>query len=214
LGSIETFSRFQKQVPITEYDDIASYIEAARHGQPAQLTRARPVFYAMTSGTTGPAKYIPVTEASRHAKARLMRLWLSGLFRDHPTIPDGIVLQPASPEVEAYAPNGTPLEEAIADDAGPRRPSLADQRRARWPARPAGGQPAVDRHAGRNGDPRSEPRGSVRLVLRSVRHLRWPSEDYRRHLEDHRHAFGFLSPGDRVTGWITGLGRQEWDVRP
>jgi 2-keto-4-pentenoate hydratase/2-oxohepta-3-ene-1,7-dioic acid hydratase in catechol pathway len=53
----------------------------------------------------------------------------------------------------------------------------------------------------------------VLLVLRSVRHLRWPSEDYRRHLEHHRHAFGFLSPGDRVSGWITGLGRQEWEVR-
>ncbi|HXT99973.1 MAG TPA: GH3 auxin-responsive promoter family protein, partial [Polyangia bacterium] len=108
FASIETFSRFQKQVPITEYDDIAPYVEAARHGQVAQLTRARPVFYAMTSGTTGPAKYIPVTEASRHAKARLMRLWLSGLLRDHPTIAQGVVLQPASPEVEAYAPDGTP----------------------------------------------------------------------------------------------------------
>jgi 2-keto-4-pentenoate hydratase/2-oxohepta-3-ene-1,7-dioic acid hydratase in catechol pathway len=51
------------------------------------------------------------------------------------------------------------------------------------------------------------------LVLRSLRYLRWPSEDYRRHLEEHRHAFGFLSPGDRVRGWITGLGRQEWQVR-
>jgi hypothetical protein len=51
------------------------------------------------------------------------------------------------------------------------------------------------------------------LVLRSLRYLRWPSEDYRRHLEEHRHAFGFLSPGDRVSGWITGLGRQEWLVR-
>ena len=61
---------------------------------------------------------------------------------------------------------------------------------------------------------RAPSRGDqVRLVLRSVRHLRWPSEDYRRHLEDHRHAFGFLSPGDRVSGWITGLGRQEWEVR-
>jgi 2-keto-4-pentenoate hydratase/2-oxohepta-3-ene-1,7-dioic acid hydratase in catechol pathway len=50
------------------------------------------------------------------------------------------------------------------------------------------------------------------LVLRSLRYLRWPSEDYRRHLEDHRHAFGFLAPGDRVSGWITGLGRQEWQV--
>jgi hypothetical protein len=106
--SIETFSRFQKQVPITEYDDIAPYVEASRHGHPAQLTRARPVFYGMTSGTTGPAKYIPVTEASRHAKSRLMRLWLSGVLRDHPSIVDGVILQPASPEVEEYAPDGTP----------------------------------------------------------------------------------------------------------
>ena len=108
FASIETFSRFQKQVPITDYDDIAPLVEASLHGRPAQLTSARPVFYAMTSGTTGPAKYIPVTEASRHAKARLMRLWLSGLLRDHPTIAQGVVLQPASPEVEAYAPDGTP----------------------------------------------------------------------------------------------------------
>jgi hypothetical protein len=66
--SIDSFSRFQKQVPITEYEDIEPFIEASRRGHPAQLTRARPVFYAMTSGTTGPSKYIPVTEASRHAK--------------------------------------------------------------------------------------------------------------------------------------------------
>jgi 2-keto-4-pentenoate hydratase/2-oxohepta-3-ene-1,7-dioic acid hydratase in catechol pathway len=52
----------------------------------------------------------------------------------------------------------------------------------------------------------------VRLGLRSLRYLRWPSDDYRRHLEEHRHAFGFLAPGDRVTGWITGLGRQAWEV--
>lgn len=52
----------------------------------------------------------------------------------------------------------------------------------------------------------------VSLVLRSIRHLRWPSESYRRHLESHHRAFGFLSPGDRVSGWITGLGRQEWEV--
>ena len=109
FASIDSFSGFQKQAPITEYDDIESYVEASLHGQPAQLTRARPVFYALTSGTTGPAKYIPVTEESRHAKSRLMRLWLSGLFRDHPAILDGKVLQVASPEVEQHAPDGTPI---------------------------------------------------------------------------------------------------------
>ena len=108
FASVETFSGFQKQVPITDYDDIEPYVDASLRGEPAQLTRARPVFYAMTSGTTGPAKYIPVTEASRHAKARLMRLWLSALLRDHPTIAGGAVLQVASPEVENRAPDGTP----------------------------------------------------------------------------------------------------------
>jgi hypothetical protein len=53
----------------------------------------------------------------------------------------------------------------------------------------------------------------ARLVFRCLRYLHWPSDGYRRHLEDHRHVFGFLSPGDRVSGWITGLGRQEWEVR-
>lgn len=51
------------------------------------------------------------------------------------------------------------------------------------------------------------------LLVRCLRYLRWPSEDYRRHLHEHRHAFGFLSPGDRVSGWITGLGCQDWAVR-
>jgi 2-keto-4-pentenoate hydratase/2-oxohepta-3-ene-1,7-dioic acid hydratase in catechol pathway len=51
------------------------------------------------------------------------------------------------------------------------------------------------------------------LLLQSMRYLRWPSESYRHHLERHHRAFGFLSLGDRVSGWITGLGRQEWEVR-
>jgi 2-keto-4-pentenoate hydratase/2-oxohepta-3-ene-1,7-dioic acid hydratase in catechol pathway len=59
------------------------------------------------------------------------------------------------------------------------------------------------------------PRASDKaaLLVRSLRHLRRPSSSYRRHLEDHRHAFGFLAPGDRVSGWITGLGRQDWQVQ-
>ena len=51
------------------------------------------------------------------------------------------------------------------------------------------------------------------LLARGLRHGRRPSEDYRRHLQEHLRTFGFLAPGDRVSGWITGLGRQQWDVR-
>ena len=108
FGRIETFRAFQRRVPISEYDALEPYIEAARRGHPAQLTSESPRFYAVTSGTTGPKKYIPVTAASRRAKSRLMRVWLTGLFRDHPAAVDGKILQVISPEVEEYAPDGTP----------------------------------------------------------------------------------------------------------
>jgi len=108
FSTLGGLSDFRARVPLAEYDDLLPYIEAARTGRKAQLTEAPPVFYALTSGTTGPAKYIPVTRASRRAKARLMRLWLCALFRTHPDIMDGVILQPASPEVEEHAPDGTP----------------------------------------------------------------------------------------------------------
>jgi hypothetical protein len=108
FASIRSLRAFQQRVPVNEYEDLEPYVEAARRGERDQLTRERPVFYAKTSGTTGPAKYIPVTETSRRAKAQVMRVWLCGLFRDHPAILDGKVLQVTSPEVEEYAPDGTP----------------------------------------------------------------------------------------------------------
>lgn len=106
--SIDSLGAFQQRVPITEYNEIEPFIEAARRGRPAQLTSERPVFYAKTSGTTGAAKYIPVTESSRRSKTAVMRIWLSGLFRDHRAIFRGKVLQIAGPEAEELAPDGTP----------------------------------------------------------------------------------------------------------
>lgn len=108
FDAIEAFSGYQKRVPITEYDDLQRFIEAEQRGEPDQLTHQQPTFYAMTSGTTGAKKYIPVTERSRRAKADLMRIWLAGLFRDHHAILDGKVLMLVGAEVEEHAPDGTP----------------------------------------------------------------------------------------------------------
>src|SRR5688572_10391037 len=74
---IKTIGAFQKRVPLSTYEDIKPYIDAELGGQHGQLTAAKPVLFAMTSGTTGDAKYIPVTPESRKAKADLMSVWLS-----------------------------------------------------------------------------------------------------------------------------------------
>ena len=108
FGRIKTLRTFQKHVPVCTYEDLKPYIDAERRGKPGQLTAEPPVLFAMTSGTTGDAKYIPVTPESRAAKSDLMKVWLSAFYRDHPEIFSERVLSVVSPEVEERAPDGTP----------------------------------------------------------------------------------------------------------
>ena len=108
FSRIRTLGAFQKKVPLCTYEDLKPYIDAELSGKHGQLTDAKPVLFAMTSGTTGDAKYIPVTPESRKAKADLMNVWLSAFHRDHPDIFSGRVLSVVSPEVEERAPDGTP----------------------------------------------------------------------------------------------------------
>jgi hypothetical protein len=106
---IGTLEGFQEQVPISSYEDLVPYIDAAIEGRPDQLTKRAPLLFTTTSGTTGARKYIPMTEEGRRAKSRLMALWLFGMFRDHPGITSGRIMSVVSPEVESRTPSGIPI---------------------------------------------------------------------------------------------------------
>ncbi|HVD13839.1 MAG TPA: GH3 auxin-responsive promoter family protein [Actinomycetota bacterium] len=108
FAGVTSFREFQERVPISTYEDLEPYINAAMLGRPNQLTKQPPVLFTTTSGTTGASKYIPMTSESRRAKSRLTWLWLCGLYRDHPGIAGGRMLSVVSPEVESHAPDGTP----------------------------------------------------------------------------------------------------------
>jgi GH3 auxin-responsive promoter len=107
FSNVASFGHFQRRVPITSYEDLKPYIDASLRGELNQLTAEQPVLFATTSGTTGASKYIPVTSESRPLKSYLMRVWLSALQRDHRVF-EGRILTMVSPEVECYAPCGTP----------------------------------------------------------------------------------------------------------
>jgi hypothetical protein len=109
FGRIGTLEEFQRSVPISSYEDLVPYIEAATDGKPKQLTSRSPRLFTTTSGTTGARKYIPMTEEGRRTKSRLMALWLFGLFRDHPGITKGRIMSVVSPEVESHSPSGIPI---------------------------------------------------------------------------------------------------------
>jgi GH3 auxin-responsive promoter len=108
FGGITSFQQFQEQVPIASYEDLEPYITAEMLGRSNQLTRHPPVLFTTTSGTTGASKYIPMTSEGKRAKSRLMWLWLSALYRDHPGIVAGRMLSVVSPEIESYSPGGIP----------------------------------------------------------------------------------------------------------
>lgn len=108
FARIKTMRGFRQRVPLFSYEQLQPYIEAELNGQAGQLTAEKPELFALTSGTTGAAKYIPVTPESRKAKSDLMKLWVSAFFNDHPEIMSEKILSVVSPEVEKLAPDGTP----------------------------------------------------------------------------------------------------------
>src|ERR671911_79081 len=108
FAAIATFRDYQERVPICGYGDLEPYITAEMRGHPTQLPRPPPVLFTTTSGTTGASKYIPMTSEGKKAKSRLMWLWLSALYRDHPGIVGGRMLSVVSPEIESYSAGGIP----------------------------------------------------------------------------------------------------------
>jgi hypothetical protein len=101
--------RFRRDVPLTSYEDIRAEIDAAWHGAPDQLAPGHPVFFAVTSGTSGTRKVIPITEDYRRSFQRPMHLFLWSLQRAHPALFDRSVLYMVGPATIEHTPAGVPV---------------------------------------------------------------------------------------------------------
>jgi hypothetical protein len=64
FGSISSYDRFRSNVPIRDYEEFRHYIGRIRLGEDNVLWPGRPVYFALTSGTTSGGKYIPITRDS------------------------------------------------------------------------------------------------------------------------------------------------------
>ncbi|HLV24089.1 MAG TPA: GH3 auxin-responsive promoter family protein, partial [Moheibacter sp.] len=62
--TIRNYEDFKKRVPIRDYEELKSYIEAIKKGEADVLWKARPLYFAKTSGTTSGTKYIPISKES------------------------------------------------------------------------------------------------------------------------------------------------------
>lgn len=68
FADIKSYDDYKKAVPFSEYDDYAPYIERMINGDEKNLITVYPItYYALTSGSTGIPKKIPVSEYNRRS---------------------------------------------------------------------------------------------------------------------------------------------------
>ena len=76
---------YSRNIPVQNYEDLRSYIEEQEATKQPCLTKEQPHYYAVTSGTTGEPKYIPVLPVSvkQHQRALAIFACVQNQTRRH-----------------------------------------------------------------------------------------------------------------------------------
>ncbi|MBX3438849.1 MAG: GH3 auxin-responsive promoter family protein [Planctomycetaceae bacterium] len=110
LSGRTSVEAFRRQTPITNYDAIASYVDALKSGDASALCGSRnPLrMFALSSGTTGDTKYIPITRRFIEDYRRGWTVWGINVFDDHPGLNRLRILQLASDHDRFRTAGGVP----------------------------------------------------------------------------------------------------------
>lgn len=110
LRTIRTYADFAHQVPVLDYDRLADYIAPIGRGDVTSLfnpgTRVR--MLALTSGTTGAIKRLPVTDRYLASYRRAWNAWGIAMYDSHPAAWLRPILQVSSPMDEERTEAGIP----------------------------------------------------------------------------------------------------------
>jgi hypothetical protein len=105
------YTAFRDKLPVVEYDDLAPWVERQMREEGSILVPGPVSVYEKTSGSSGPAKYVPYTAALRRTFDRMFRLWLADLFAHGPKLVTGRAWISVSPRLDARetTPRGVPV---------------------------------------------------------------------------------------------------------
>ena len=107
--SVGSIADYQRQVPVRSYEDFQAQILRMSHGEKNVLVANRVSYFAKTSGTTGVAKYIPVTEAFLEEYRSSRRVWTRQVALAFPGLVRGSMLAIHSPRIVEHTPSGIPI---------------------------------------------------------------------------------------------------------
>lgn len=108
FDQITSYEDFLRRVPVQDYEALRPYIEEQEVQQTPALTQTPPLMYAVTSGTTGQPKFLPVLSSTVKESRQEQTLLIHVLFRHIPMAFTGKMLGMVSPAVEGRRPSGRP----------------------------------------------------------------------------------------------------------
>jgi hypothetical protein len=110
LAAVRTYDDFRQAVPLGDYETLRPYLQSVYEGDTEAMFPAgeRILMFALTSGTTGQPKTIPVTAQSLASYRRGWNIFGLKSLTDHPAGWLRKILQISSPSVEHLSPTGLP----------------------------------------------------------------------------------------------------------
>lgn len=107
--SINSYDDFRRNIPVHTYEDLRSYVERQEETREPHLTAKPTTMYALTSGTLGKPKYIPIHDTMIRNFKRCHELSSYALYSVIPSTYSGKVLGITGPAVEGHSSGGVPF---------------------------------------------------------------------------------------------------------
>lgn len=128
FAHIRTAAEFRRRQPIATYDDHRPYIERVLAGDNSALFApgTKVLMFAMTSGTTGHPKRLPITEQLFNEYKMGWRIWGAGVYGDHIDLLHKHTVQLTSDWRQYQTPGGVPTGQ-ISGLAATTRPWIAQR---------------------------------------------------------------------------------------
>lgn len=128
FADIHNHADFVASVPVQDYESLRPYIESQEASGEPVLTTDQPVMYAVTSGTAGEPKYLPVLPDTLRQYREEQALFTCVMHRHFPRAFAGRILTLASPGIEGHRPSGLPYG-SVSGHLNERIPALLRQNR-------------------------------------------------------------------------------------
>ena len=108
---------FLTQMPVVGYDDLEPWVEQQKATEQAVLTPDPVLFYEKTSGSSGPAKYIPYTAALRRSFTSMFQVWAHDMIARGPRLTTGKMYFSISPSFSEESQTSTGVPVGLEDDS-------------------------------------------------------------------------------------------------